>query len=141
MYGRGQRIIRDDHYPEHQRAKNRKTASHPLQAKFEALAPEAPAYLQGLSQSRVGTLRDQMQSIVDLGTDYSPDAISRAMQRALEFNSFGYGVLKRILIRQASVPESLPESPLVKTAPLPKDLNVQVEKRDLAYYQALGAAL
>jgi transposase len=141
IYGRGKRIIRDEHYPEHQRARSRKTASHPLQAKFEALAPEAPAYLQGLSQSRVGTLREQMQSIVELSRDYSPAAISQAMQRALEFQSFGYGVLKRILKRQASAPESLPESPLIKTEPLPENLNVQVEKRDLAYYDRLGAAL
>ena len=141
IYGRGKRIIRDEHYPEHQRARSRKTASHPLQAKFEALAPEAPAYLQGLSQSRVGTLREQMQSIVELSRDYSPAAISQAMQRALEFQSFGYGVLKRILKRQASATESLPESPLIKTEPLPENLNVQVEKRDLAYYDRLGAAL
>ncbi len=47
-YGRGKCIIRDDHYPEHQRLRERKTPSHPLQARFAALAPEAPAYLQGL---------------------------------------------------------------------------------------------
>lgn len=141
IYGRGERIIRDDHYPEHQRAQSRKTASHPLQAKFEALAPEASAYLKGLSQSGIGTLRDQMQSIVELSEDYSPVAISQAMQRALEFKSFGYGVLKRILKRQASAPESLPESPLTKTKLLPESLNVRVEKRDLVYYQGLGAPL
>lgn len=82
-----------------------------------------------------------MQSIVELSRDYSPAAISQAMQRALEFQSFGYGVLKRILKRQASATESLPESPLIKTEPLPENLNVQVEKRDLAYYDRLGAAL
>lgn len=138
-YGRGKRIIRDDHYPGHQRARERKTPSHPLQAKFEALAPEAPAYLQGLSRSRVGTLRDQMQRITDLSGVYPSFAISRAMQRALEYQSFGYGALKRILERQASAPESLPENP-AQTQPLPVNLNVQVEQRDLAYYRAVGGA-
>lgn len=139
-YGRGKRIIRDDHYPEHQRAQERKTPSHPLQAKFEALAPEAPAYLQGLSRSRVGTLRDQMQKIAELGKIYPTAAISQAMQRALEYQSFGYGALKRILERQAVAPESLPENPANKPQPLPVSLNVQVEQRDLAYYQTMGGA-
>ena len=31
--GRGKRFIRDEHYPEHQRAQQRKTPSHPLQVK------------------------------------------------------------------------------------------------------------
>ena len=137
-YGRGKRIIRDDHYPEHQRLRERKTPSHPLQARFAALAPEAPAYLQGLSRSRVGTLRNQMQRIADLGEVYPPAAISRAMQRALEYQSFGYGTLKRILERQAVAPESLPGNPAHKPQPLPANLNVQVEQRDLAYYQTMG---
>lgn len=138
-YGRGKRIIRDEHYPEHQRVRERKTPSHPLQAKFEDLAPEAPAYLQGLSRRRVGTLRDQMQKITDLGKIYPPAAISRAMQRALEYQSFGYGALKRILERQATAPESLPEGPS-QPQPLPANLNVQVEQRDLTYYRAMGGA-
>ena len=140
VYGRGECIIQDEHYPAHQRAKSRHTPSHPLQAKFEALAPEAPVYLQGLSQSRVGTLRDQMQSIVELSSEYSPAAISQAMQRAVEFKSYGYGVLKRILARQALAPDSLPEALSAKAGSLPESLNVQVEKRDLNYYRAVGAA-
>jgi hypothetical protein len=61
------------------------------------------------------------------------------MRRALEFKSFGYGVLKRILIRQASAPESLPETPPTKTEPLSESLNVQIEKRDLQYYGTMEA--
>lgn len=137
--GRGKRFIRDEHYPEHQRASARKTPSHPLQAKFESLAPEAKAYLQGLSSSRVGTLRDQMQRIADLSQIYSLPAISRAMQRALEYQSFGYGVLKRILERQESAPQSLPERN-VPSQLLPVSLNVHVEQRDPAYYRGLGGA-
>ena len=137
--GRGKRFIRDEHYPEHQRASKRKTPSNPLQAKFESLAPEAKAYLQGLSSSRVGTLREQMQKIADLGQAYSSPAIGRAMQRALDYQSFGYGILKRILEIQETAPQSLPE----KNAPsqlLPLSMNVHVEQRDPAYYQELGGA-
>ena len=57
--GRGKRIIRDEHYPAHELAQQRKTPANPLQAKFEALAPEAEAYLQGISRSRTGSLREQ----------------------------------------------------------------------------------
>jgi len=138
-YGRGQRIIRDEHYPQHQRAQQRKTPAHPLQARFEALAPEAPAYLAGLSSSRVGTLRDQMESIVALGELHPSAAISQAMQRALAFQSFGYGTLKRILARQATSPESLPEVP-AEVHTLPETWNVQVEQRNPAYYQVMGGA-
>ena len=137
--GRGKRFIRDEHYPEHQRASARKIPSDPLQAKFESLASEAKAYLQGLSSSRVGTLRDQMQKIADLGEDYTSSAIGRAMQRSLEYKAFGYGILKRILERQESAPESLPEGN-IPSKRLPASLNVHVEQRDLAYYRGLGGA-
>lgn len=139
-YGRGKRIIRDEHYPAHERARQRKTPANPLQAKFEGLAPEAAAYLQGLSRSRVGSLRDQMGKIVALAADYSPAEVSRAMRRALEYNAFGYGSLKGILKRHATAPESLPEMAGAETKPLSTDLDVRVEKRDLSYYGSLGAA-
>jgi hypothetical protein len=137
-YGRGKRIIRDEHYPAHELAKQRKIPSNPLQAKFEGLAPEA--YLQGLSRNRVGSLRDQMEKIIALTESYSPVSISQAMQRALKYGSFGYGSLKGILRRYESAPESLPAIDGVETAPLSTNLDVQVEKRDLSYYGGLGAA-
>jgi transposase len=139
-YGRGKRIIRDEHYPAHERARQRQTPANPLQAKFEGLAPEAPAYLQGLSRSRVGSLRDQMEKIIALATDYSPATVSRAMRRALAYGAFGYGSLKSILKRSCSkAPESLPET-AAETKSLSKDFDVQVEKRDLSYYGSLGVA-
>ena len=82
-YGRGRRIIRDEHYPAHERARQRTAASNPLQARFEGLAPEVPAYLQGLSRTQVGGLREQMEKIVTLAETYPPAAISRAMQRVM----------------------------------------------------------
>lgn len=139
-YGRGKRIIRDEHYPMHEQAKQRKTPSNPLQAKFEALAPEAKAYLKGLSRNRVGNLREQMEKIIVLAESYSPLAISRAMQRALKYGAFGYRSLKGILKRNESAPESLPEIADLETVPLSIHLDVQVEKRDLGYYGKLGVA-
>ena len=140
VYGRGRRIIRDEHYPAHERARERTTASNPLQARFEGLVPEAPAYLQGLSRSRVGILRDQMERIVALAEDYSPAVLSQAMQRALEYRAFGYGTLKRMLKRLETAPESLPNFTGSETEQLSTQLNVDVEKRDLNYYTALGVA-
>lgn len=137
-YGRGKRIIRDEHYPQHQRAAQRTTPANPLQARFEALAPQAPVYLQGLSRSRVGSLRDQMEKIISLSRAYPPTAISQAMQRALDYGAFGYGVLKRILERQAS--KALPDLPHTQIQTLSTGLDVQVEKRDLTYYQVQEVA-
>ena len=137
-YGRGKRIIRDEHYPAHEQARQRRTAANPLQAKFEGLAPEAAAYLQGLSRSRVGGLRNQMEKIIALAETHSPAAVSWAMQRALEYGAFGYGTLKGILIRYEAAPDSLPDIVDVTTEPLPTELNMGVEKRDLSYYGALG---
>ena len=139
-YGRGKRVIRDEHYPEHERAKQRKTPSNPLQAQFESLAPEAVTYLQGLSRSRVGSLREQMESIIGLKDVYEGSQLSRAMARALEYRAFGYGILKGILTRYETAPESLPDVASVETVALSLDLDVQVEKRDLSYYGKLGAS-
>ncbi|MBE0466051.1 MAG: IS21 family transposase, partial [Candidatus Desulforudis sp.] len=139
-YGRGKCIIRDEHYPAHERARRRQAPTNPLQARFESLAPEAQIYLQGLSQSRVGSLRDQMGKIIALADTYSPAAISRAMRRALDYGAFGYGTLKNILGRHETAPKSLPEVARAKTLPLSTNLDVQVEKRDLSYYGTLGAA-
>lgn len=134
--GRGNYIIRDDHYPKHQKKQQRKTPSHPLQAKFEALAPEAKEYLEGLNRSRAGNLRDQMEKIVGLQDLYPAPAITRAMQRALEYQAFGYGTLKRIL--RGLDTGTLSEAPVSGT-PLAKDLNVHVQQRDLSYYGKVAA--
>ena len=62
------------------------------------------------------------------------------MQRALKYGAFGYGSLKGILRRYESAPQSLPQIAGAETAPLPTNLDVQVEKRDLSYYGELGVA-
>lgn len=81
--GWGKQVISDRHYPQH--ARLRPQASHPLQAKFEALAPSAKSYLQGLSRSRVGHLRERMERTVALANTYSHDEIKAAMPRSCEF--------------------------------------------------------
>lgn len=83
--GKGKRVVKDEHYPQHQQSQYRSAPSNPLQAKFESLAPQAADYLQGLSRSRVGTLGNQMEQIVDLKEAHTPEAFSWAMQRALDY--------------------------------------------------------
>ena len=47
VMGRGHQRIEDRHYPAH--ARTTKRAAHPLQARFEALAPSAKDCSDGLS--------------------------------------------------------------------------------------------
>jgi transposase len=137
--GKGKSIVQDRHYPAHSRPKR---ASHPLQAKFEALSPSAKVYLQGLSQSRTGHLREQMEKIVSLANTYSESELESAMERGIAFRAFGYGQLKRTLEKQRKNPLSLPGAPreasnmLVQYASIQ---NVEVEQRDLRYYRGYGA--
>lgn len=131
--GKNQTIINDNHYPLHnQPAKKPKNA---LQAKFEALAPEAAEYLQGLSRSRHGHLREQMEKIIALAKQHDSAIVSNAMKRSLSFGAFGYGILKRIIDRQIKAPRSLPEPPNnTKKAKLNTLYHVDVERRDTSYY-------
>jgi transposase len=134
--GRGQQIILDRHYPQHNQEKT--VASHPLQAKFEGLAPSAKKYLQGLSQARVGHLREQMEQIIALTTLYSKEELEAAMKRSLDFNAYGYGRLKKILERQKAAPGSLPQKREATPSASPEMLaavgSYRVQKRDLSYY-------
>lgn len=108
---------------------------HPLQVRFETMAPEAAEYLDGLSRKRVGHLKDQMEKIVRLAADYDHDEISRAMARALAYGSFGYASLKRILERQRQNPDSLPRISRKPAISMQLIHNIDVVRRDLAYYE------
>jgi hypothetical protein len=79
-----------------------------------------------------------MEKIVDLKGAHTPEALSWAMQRSLDYGAFGYGTLKRILQRYETAPQSLPQLTATPAAALDLSLNVQVEQRDLAYYKAAG---
>ena len=137
--GKGKSIVQDRHYPAHSRPKR---ASHPLQARFEALAPSAKVYLQGLSQSRTGHLREQMEKIVSLANTYSESELESAMERGIAFRAFGYGQLKRTLEKQRKNPLSLPGAPREASNVLIQYANIQnveIEQRDLRYYGGYGA--
>ncbi|NLJ55801.1 MAG: hypothetical protein GX334_02000 [Firmicutes bacterium] len=131
--GKNETIISSEHYPLHNApAKRPKNA---LQAKFESLAPEAADYLQGLSSSRHGHLREQMEKIINLAKQHEGATISRAMNRSLAFGAFGYGILKRIIDRQIKAPHSLPKPPNNNSKANPGlPYSVRVEKRDTSYY-------
>ncbi|WP_324718085.1 IS21 family transposase [Carboxydochorda subterranea] len=134
--GRGRVMIRDDHDPQHQ---TRRQPAHPLQARFEALAPSARTYLEGLSRSWSGHLREQMERIVTLAESCPSDVLEQAMQRAIHFEAYGYGILKRLVERLQKTPASLPQ-PAKPAAQghvvLP--YRVEVERRDLTYYQEVA---
>lgn len=131
--GKNQTIINDEHYPLHNRLV--KKPRNTLQAKFEALAPEAAEYLQGLGRSRHGHLREQMEKIIELAKQYDSTIVSNAMERSLSFGAFGYGILKRIIDRQSKAPGSLPEPPNnAKKAKLNTPYQIDVERRDMSYY-------
>lgn len=138
VMGRGHQRIEDRHYPAH--ARTTKRTAHPLQAHFEALAPSAKDYLDGLRQSGPGSLREQMERIVQLADRYSADAIEQAMRRSLGFGVFGYGQLKRILERQDKAPDSLrtPSGRGKEDSSVLAGRSVGVQQRDLRYY---GGAL
>ena len=131
--GKNQTIINDDHYPLHIRPTT--SPKNGLQAKFEALAPKAADYLQGLSKSRHGHLREQMEKIINLAKQHDSAIVSNAMERSLSFGAFGYGILKRIIDRQIKAPHSLPEPPNnIEKAELNTPYQVDVERRDMSYY-------
>lgn len=137
--GRGKSVVQDRHYPAHS---NPKKSVHPLQAKFEALAPSARAYLQGLSQSRNGHLREQMERIINLAATYSENELDTAMKRGIAFKAFGHVQLKRTLEKQRKNPLSLPNVPKEPTNELSRYTSIQnagVEQRDLSYYGGYGA--
>ena len=137
--GRGKSVVQDRHYPAHSSLKK---SVHPLQAKFEALAPSARAYLQGLSQSRSGHLREQMERIISLAVTYSQNELNAAMKRGIAFKAFGHVQLKRTLEKQRKNPLSLPSVPKEPMNGLSRYTSIQnagVEQRDLSYYGGYGA--
>ena len=67
--------------------------------------------MEGLAQARGTSLRDQMEHIVQLAETYSADELGAAMARGIEFGSFGYGALHRILKLRRDAPAALPEAP------------------------------
>lgn len=135
LSGRGQRVVLDEHYPK--RAEQSRP-HHPLQAKFEELCPQAKTYLEGLSRAGSGSLREQMERIVELNHTYDSESIAAAMGRSLHFGAFGYGRLKRILQRQSTAPTSLVEIPPEQSVVQPV-LGAGSLQRDPSWYAEVGS--
>lgn len=130
---RGRQFLVQDHYQG--RFKGAKQSA--LEVQFRALCSEASTYLEKLRESRGNSLREQMQEIVRLSSEYSTDEMAQAMSRALQYRSFGYDVLQRILRKQRDVPGSLPQAvERSAEAQAPRLPHVGVETRDPSYYAA-----
>jgi transposase len=140
MVGKGKELIQDHHYPAHNQ---KKRVSNPLQARFEAISPSARVYLQGLSQSGTGQLREQMENILGLAGEYEAGELEAAMKRSIEFRAYGYGRLKRILEKQRRSPQSLPSLPKKPSEVLAPYSNIEggsdVQRRNLSYYGRCSA--
>lgn len=135
-WGKGQRIIQDEHYVGRHRGSGRKRVT--LQQRFEALGPAAREYLQGLAQKGSGRLRDQVESILALCDTHGADAVYAAMERANQYHNYSYKAIKRILEQQERNPQALPHppaEPLPVTVPVP---TVTVQQRSLSYYERVG---
>jgi transposase len=134
--GKGQRIIDNAHYAGRSAGSGK---GSPLQRRFEQIGPAAAEYLRGIAKSPRGTtLRDQATKILALCESHGTEAVHQAMERATTFGAYGYGFLKRIVLKQAKVPESLPDHP-TEGAPVTTGLpDVKVEQRSLDYYAKAG---
>lgn len=120
--------------PEAPERRQDKPPSHPLQAAFEALAPSAREYLQGLSRSGKAPLREQMQRIVALKDNHTLDELELALARATKYGAYGFQALRNILRHQAkerSASGQDTEQRHRTSAALPQ---VELQQRDLAYY-------
>lgn len=112
---------------------------HPLQAAFEALAPNAPAYLQGLTRSRSGHLREQMQRIIQLAGSWPAAEVECAMARAIQYEAYGYGRLARILQHQRHIGAGPAQVAAAASQDAPSAAPaLALEHRDLAYYAQAG---
>lgn len=133
LRGKGQRLIKDEHYRHRQRGPGARGDS--LQKRFEAIGPAAPAYLAGLAQARQGHLREQVQGILGLCPVHGTAAVHAAMERAASFGSYGYGTVKRILDKQLRAPGSLPEQPAARLPVTVGVPDITVQQRSPSYYQ------
>jgi transposase len=128
---KGKRFINDHHYEG--RFKGAKRSA--LEQQFMSLCSEAPNYLEGLIESRGSSLREQMEQIITLSSEYSSEELEWSMNRANQFKNHGYDSLKRMIIKQRVAPDSLPKVPDVQVGKTSlSSLDVKVETRDLSYY-------
>jgi hypothetical protein len=135
LRGTGQRYIQDEHYGPRS---GPGTKGDRLQQRFEAIGPEAAAFLRGLARGRGGQLRDQVEKILDLCDQHGTEAVHGAMARAAAFGAYRYKSVKGILERAGA---ALPDPPPMEPVALVDGRYpaVAVEQRSADYY-ATGSA-
>lgn len=129
----GKRYLHDEHYAN----RHRGTKKHTLEQTFKQLNDCSSEYLIGLIEHRGASLKEQMEKILALVAEYTMEEIQWSMNRAIEFGNYGYDSLKRMLIKHREAPESLP-TPARETTIFESTLAVEVETRDLSYYEMKG---
>lgn len=133
---RGQLFVDPAHYAGRFQGHKRSALEH----QFRTLCRQAEAYLEGLARARGTGLRDQMEHIVQLAETYSAEELGAAMARGIEFGSFGYGALHRILKLRRVAPAALPEAPKAPAdTDRPRVPHVAIEERDPDYYAQFTA--
>ena len=137
-YERGALILDDEHY--RKRPVGSRKRKSKLQARFEALGPEAAEFLRELARNRRGGLRKQVRGILALCDDFDQKTVYEAIERAASFGQLDYVTVKRILKKQASHPDALPDDPRRNDHDHQYlGVSIEVEVRDPAYYcGALG---
>jgi hypothetical protein len=84
----------------------------------------------------VGHLREQMEKILALGAVHTSEELERAMRQAINYRAYGFGALKGILKHLSVVRGQVPRpAPAVTRLAVP---DVQVERRELDYYENVG---
>lgn len=136
--GKGQRLIREEHYEGRQGGPG--TRKPTLQLRFEAIGPVAPEYLRGLARSHAGGIREQAETILGLCEVYGEAAVNAAMERAAGFGNYSARAVRRIVERQLRAPESLPQEPLNQLVLTGRTPFVAVEQRSPEYYAQAGRA-
>ena len=133
--GTGHRCVRPEHYGPRSGPASK---GDRLQQRFEAIGPEAAAFLRGLARGRGGQLRDQVEKILDLCDQHGTEAVHGAMARAAAFGAYRYKSVKGILERAGA---ALPDPPPMEPVALVDGRYpaVAVEQRSADYY-ATGSA-
>lgn len=89
---KGTYVTRHEHLPVHKQPKG----PDYYQAKLEQIGPAAVAMLQAFLKLHPNHWKEKTQGILSLQRNYSPQKIENACQRALQFKSYSYLVVKNI---------------------------------------------
>lgn len=138
-HDRGRLILDEAHIRDRSAGRRRRMSR--LQERFEALGPEAPAFLKGLARARQGRLSEQARQILALAEAYGTEAVHQAMERAAAYGRYSYGAVKRIVEAWDRHPDALPEDPRREPVAVGAYTGptIEVETRSPADYAAVLA--